>query len=123
MKLLVDMNLSPMWCDRFIGHGWESIHWSTFGEPDAPDTTIMAYAAAAGWVVVTHDLDFGAILVATGATAPSVVQIRSVDLSPDVIGDAVVAAMENFEHALEAGALVTVSPVKRRARVLLLTRG
>jgi predicted nuclease of predicted toxin-antitoxin system len=31
--------------------------WSSIGSPDAPDTGIMAYAQARGFVVLTNDLD------------------------------------------------------------------
>ena len=37
----------------------------------------MAFAGANGCVVLTHDLDFGAILAATQGRKPSVVQIRA----------------------------------------------
>ena len=37
MKLLLDMNLSPKWCDVLRGHGWETVHWSTVGAPTAAD--------------------------------------------------------------------------------------
>jgi len=46
----------------------------------------MAYARTHDFVVLTHDLDFGAILAATHGDKPSVVQIRAEDVSPDVIG-------------------------------------
>jgi len=43
----------------------------------------MAYASVNGYVVLTHDLDFSAILAATQGEKPSVVQIRADDVSPD----------------------------------------
>lgn len=42
----------------------------------------MAYARSNNYVVLTHDLDFGAILAATHGEKPSVVQIRAEDVSP-----------------------------------------
>jgi predicted nuclease of predicted toxin-antitoxin system len=71
MKLLVDMNLSPRWIVALRGAGVEAEHWSEVGDPRAPDEKIMACAAAGGWVVLTHDLDFGAILAATRGDKPS----------------------------------------------------
>ncbi|MEF8794358.1 MAG: DUF5615 family PIN-like protein [Thiohalorhabdus sp.] len=65
MKLLLDMNLSPRWTAVLSDAGFETVHWSTIGPNDAPDTQIMAFAQANGHVVVTHDLDFSAILAAT----------------------------------------------------------
>jgi predicted nuclease of predicted toxin-antitoxin system len=37
----------------------------------------MAYTAARGYIVLTHDLDFGAILAVTRGEKPSVAQIRN----------------------------------------------
>ena len=122
MKLLVDMNLSPRWISTLAAAGIESKHWSTLGAGNALDTEIMAFAAANDYVVLTHDLDFGAILAATQGEKPSVVQIRAEDVSPDVIGAPVVAALRQMAEELEAGALVTVDPNRTRLRVLPLLR-
>lgn len=50
-----------------------AVHWSTAGRVDAPDSDIMAFAAAGEFVVLTHDLDFGAILAVTHGEKPSVI--------------------------------------------------
>lgn len=60
MKLLVDMNLSPRWIGVLCDAGIEAMHWLMLGTNSAPDSEIMAYANAHGYVVLTHDLDFGA---------------------------------------------------------------
>jgi predicted nuclease of predicted toxin-antitoxin system len=120
MKLLVDMNLSPSWIALLRHSGWEAVHWSAVGQAHARDAEIMAYAATNSYVVLTHDLDFGAILAVTHGQKPSVVQIRTEDVSPAAIGSHVVAAMRHVETELEAGALLTVEPVRTRLRILPL---
>jgi predicted nuclease of predicted toxin-antitoxin system len=122
MKVLVDMNLSPRWIGALATAGIESVHWSTVGARNAPDSEIMVFASANDYVVLTHDLDFGAILAATQGEKPSVVQIRAEDVSPDVIGASVVSALRQMSGELEAGALVTVDPNRTRLRVLPLLR-
>jgi predicted nuclease of predicted toxin-antitoxin system len=123
MKLLVDMNLSPRWA-RFLSEaGIEAEHWSTIGAGNAPDLEIMAFAKAHGYVVLTHDLDFSAILAATRGEKPSVVQVRSEDVSPEAIGDAVVAAVRQTTNDLNEGALLTVEPSRKRLRLLPLQSG
>jgi len=122
VKLLVDMNLSPRWLGVFDEVGIESVHWSTLGSANAPDAEIMAFAAAHGYLVLTHDLDFGAILAATQGAKPSVVQIRAEDVSPDVISVSVVLALRQMAEELEAGALVTVDSNRARLRILPLLR-
>jgi predicted nuclease of predicted toxin-antitoxin system len=64
MKILIDMNLSPMWVQFLVAHGIEAAHWSTIGEASAPDSLILDYAPSSGFVVFTHDLDFGMLLAA-----------------------------------------------------------
>ena len=46
MKLLIDMNLSPLWVQFLADSGFDSIHWSEIGQPSAPDTEIMDHASA-----------------------------------------------------------------------------
>jgi predicted nuclease of predicted toxin-antitoxin system len=122
MKLLVDMNLSPRWVDLLAAAGIEAGHWSTLGAANAPDAIIMAYARAHDFVVLTHDLDFGAILAATHGEKPSVVQIRAEDVSPDLIGRKVLDALRQMAAELEEGALLTIDPNRTRLRVLPLQR-
>jgi predicted nuclease of predicted toxin-antitoxin system len=94
MKLLVDMNLSPRWVKLLADADIEAAHWSSIGAANAQDVDIMGFTRVNGYVVLTHDLDFGAILAATQANKPSVVQIRSEDVNPDIIGKQVVAALQ-----------------------------
>ena len=90
------------------------------GPVDAADARIMSQAEAHDFVVLTHDLDFGAILAATQGEKPSVVQIRAGDVSPEAIGLQVVAASRQKEPELSAGALLTVDSNRTRLRVLPL---
>lgn len=120
MKLIVDMNLTPRWVSLLVDAGIETSHWSTLGANNAPDSEIMAYARANDYVVLTHDLDFSAILAATHGEKPSVVQIRADDVSPNVIGLQVIAALKQMVSELESGALLTVDPNRTRVRLLPL---
>lgn len=120
MKLLVDMNLSPRWIRVLTDARIDATHWSSLGPANAPDSEIMRYASAHDYVVLTHDLDFSAILAATHGEKPSVVQIRAEDVSPDVIGANVITALRQMTDELEQGALVTVDPNRTRLRVLPL---
>jgi predicted nuclease of predicted toxin-antitoxin system len=118
MRLLIDMNLSPKWVGFLADHGFEAVHWSAVGLANASDPELMAFATAGNYVILTHDLDFGAILAATGGAGPSVVQIRAEDLAIEAIGAEIVTALRQAEDALASGALVTVDP--KRARITLL---
>jgi len=120
MKLLIDMNLSPQWVPVLEEAGWESVHWSRIGRPDAPDHEVLDYGRSNGYVVFTHDLDFGTVLAATKASSPSVIQIRTQDVTPAHLGQLLISALHQFKHYLEAGALITVDETKLRARILPL---
>jgi len=118
MKLLVDMNLSPAWVPFLVQEGFEAVHWSQVGPSDAADVDIMTWAIRNGCVVLTSDLDFGAILAATRGSRPSVVQIRSDRLTPDDIGRVVLRALRQSTADLDGGALLSIDPARGRLRIL-----
>ena len=120
MKILVDMNLSPLWVPFLKQHGFETVHWSDVGTASASDTEIMDHASARGFVIFTHDLDFGMLLAMRRTTSPSVIQIRTQDVLPSAIGGVVVNALNAVRSHLDAGALVSVDASQHRIRVLPL---
>ncbi|MBW8003960.1 MAG: hypothetical protein FVQ80_18525 [Planctomycetes bacterium] len=121
MKLLIDMNLSPNWV-AFLGQaGFESLHWSKVGSHRASDTEIMEWARSHGYVVFTHDLDFGAILATTAAKSPSVIQIRTQDVNPQHVGNLIVSVLRQFQEQLSRGSLISVDHERARAKVLPLS--
>ena len=122
MKIVIDMNLSPLWVQLLADAGHEAVHWSEIGAPNATDREIMIWARSNGFIVFTHDLDFGTILASTDAEAPSVFQVRTQDISPHHIGDLVLSAIKQFEESLKQGALVSLDKNRARARVLPLRR-
>ena len=122
MKILLGMNLSPQWGPVLQDLGHDCKHWSEIGDARANDTTIMAWARLNDYIVLTHDLDFGAILAASQADAPSVIQIRVQDIFPAAQRRLVADALRRYERELLAGALIVIDPGRLRARILPLTR-
>mgnify|MGYP001594976555 CR=1 FL=1 len=120
MKILIDMNLPPAWVSVLKESGHTAIHWSTIGAPNAPDREILEWAKAQGHVLFTHDLEIGAILAATDAEAPSVIQIRTQDVTPDKAKDLLLHALKRFEKDLLRGALISLDEEKSRVRLLPL---
>lgn len=118
MKILIDMNLSPLWVPFLARHQIDATHWSTVGLPSAPDAEILAFAVSNDYVILTHDLDFGMLLAARGAGSPSVIQVRAQNVLPAAIGEVVVRAIGAAKPQLEEGALITVDPLKQRIRIL-----
>lgn len=103
MTILVDVNLSPLWVPYFRAHG-------------------ISFAAAHGHVLMTHDLDFGAMIASRGAPGPSVIQIRTQDVLPDAIGELVMKSLAASAAELEQGALVTITNERGRVRLLPFRR-
>lgn len=120
MKLLFDMNLSPLLAALMNKEGWESIHWSSVGDPKAPDHLIMNWALKNGFWVVTNDLDFGDILAVTNAQGPSVIQFRTQDLSPGHLKPLLVSILDQYKGHLKSGALISADDKRSRIRILPL---
>jgi predicted nuclease of predicted toxin-antitoxin system len=118
MKLLIDMNLPPDWVEVFECNGWQALHWSTVGDPRATDRVIMDWARVNGYVVFTHDLDFGTMLAVAHANGPSIIQVRTQDVMPKHLGSGVVQILRQYEALLESGALITVDESRSRVRIL-----
>lgn len=118
MKFLIDMGLSPEWRETFEVNGLEAKHWSEIGNPKAKDREILAWAREHGFIVFTHDLDFGHLLALTHAAGPSVIQVRSEDVLPASIGAIVLRALRQHHDLLESGALVVIEPASFRVRIL-----
>ena len=115
------MSLTPKWRSVLQSAGHEAKHWSEIGPGDAPDSVLMDWARLNGFIVFTNDLDFGSLLYASQATAPSILQIRNDDVRPPATTDSVLRALIEAKDALLAGALVTVQLARHRVSVLPLS--
>jgi predicted nuclease of predicted toxin-antitoxin system len=120
MKILVDMNLSPAWVEYLEARDFEAVHWSSIGRASASDQDVIRWAAERDFVVMTNDLDFGALLAVSGERRPSVIQLRSGSLRPADIGDIVAAAIVHARAELESGALLSLEVGMARLRILPL---
>lgn len=116
------MNLSPDWCRVLREQGWEAAHWLDIGSRTAPDRDVMAVATRDRYVVFTHDLDFSAMLAATQANGPSIIQVRAQDTLSAQFQDLAVGALRRFESELDSGAIVVLEQSRARVRLLPLRR-
>ena len=94
MKFLLDMNLSPYLTTIFRENGW---------------------------IIVTNDLDFGAILALEGLRFPSVIQTRRLELFPNSLFPILDRVIRQFIDELERGAIVVVDEKRMRVRLLPLS--
>lgn len=86
------------------------------------DQEIMHWARDEGRVVLTHDLDFGAMLAATQATSPSVAQIRAQDVRPESLALLLTMVLRQYKKELSEGALLVADHARLRVRILPLNR-
>ncbi len=71
-----------------------------------------------GYIVFTHDLDFGALLAVTSANGPSVIQVRTQNVSLESISQLIIKSIIQFQSELREGALISIDREKARARIL-----
>ena len=72
MKLLLDMGLSPKCADYVRELGHDAVHLGEERLHRATDQEVVHKARREERVILTHDLDFGAIMAASGARLPSI---------------------------------------------------
>jgi predicted nuclease of predicted toxin-antitoxin system len=120
MKILIDMNLSPEWVQEFKLYKIEAVHWSTVGKFDAPDLILMSWARENEHIVFTHDLDFGTALAITKAEKPSVIQVRTQNVTVSHLSKMVISVVETYADLLIKGALLVLDEYKERIRILPL---
>ena len=120
MKILIDMNLSPRWAEVFVSHDIEAVHWSKVGTASAADSEIMEFAQVHDYTILTHDLDFSAMLAGSRRNNPSLIQLRAGDINPDSAAPLVISALRQAADEIKAGAILTIDLNKARLRILPL---
>ncbi len=116
------MNLSPEWVGLFRQSGFDALHWSDIGRATAADDEVLQWARENQAVLFTHDLDFGILLARTESSGPSVIQVRTQNVTPGHLGNLVLLVLSAHGTALAAGALITVDETRARVRILPIRR-
>lgn len=121
MRLLLDKNLSHRLGPILEEHGHDVVHVDDVQLGAADDDVILQRARDDGRIVVSSDTDFGGLLAAQRATAPSVLLTRAIAMlrAPELAA-LVVSALDTAADALEAGAIVAVGRSDVRVRRLPL---
>lgn len=119
MRLLLDANLSPRLTGVLAESGYEAVHVAEVGLLAASDADIFDAAVEGGYVVVTADSDFGALLAMRRADSPSVIHLRHVaELRRDDHAALLVANLPAIVDALARGVIVSLSPSRLAIRDL-----
>jgi predicted nuclease of predicted toxin-antitoxin system len=112
------MGISPRVVSALREQGHEAVHLQEQGLGKMPDGEILAKARAEGRVLLTHDLDFGELLAASGGKLPSVIIFRLKDMRADNVNFHLFKILEKQSAALEKGVICSVTERKVRIREL-----
>jgi predicted nuclease of predicted toxin-antitoxin system len=80
MKFLADMGISPHVVEELRQKGHNATHLLDEGLYRMTDGDILEKARQEKCVLLTHDLDFGELLAASGGNLPSVIIFRLKDM-------------------------------------------
>lgn len=80
----------------------------------------MDWARKNDYIVFTHDLDFGTALALTKADKPSVIQVRTQNVTVLHLASMIFPTLVNYAELLEKGALLVIDEDKQRIRILPL---
>ncbi len=118
MKFLADMGVSPKTVARLRVWGHDAVHLHEQGLERLSDAEVLDKARNEGRVVLTHDLDFGDLLAASGAVLPSVIIFRLRDMRPENVNRYLEVILTRHRDALEQGAVLSVTEHRVRIRQL-----
>ena len=118
MKFLADMGISPKTVAFLQNNGYDAIHLHEQGLERLPDPEILAKARREDCILLTHDLDFGELVAASGARLPSVVIFRLRNMQPAQVNQFIDRVIAQHQDELAQGAVISVTEGQFRVRLL-----
>jgi predicted nuclease of predicted toxin-antitoxin system len=120
MKFLADMGISPRVVEELRRKGHDATHLLDEGLYRMTDGEILEKARLEKCILLTHDLDFGELLAASGENLPSVIIFRLKDMRASNINRHLFSLINQQSEALDKGAILSVTEQKVRIRTLPL---
>ncbi len=120
MRFLADMGISPKTVAFLRELGHEAVHLYEGGLYRLEDPAILTKAREERCILLTHDLDFGELIAASGAQLPSVVVFRLRNMRPQMVNRYLKSIIEQYGESLEKGVIVSVTEGRIRVRLLPL---
>jgi len=120
MKFMLDMGISPKTAVFLRNLGYDAIHLHDLKSDRSTDPAVMQMARNEERILLTHDLDFGELIAASGANAPSVIIFRLRNMNPKNDNRFRNGIITEHRDALEKGAIVSVTEGQVRVRLLPL---
>lgn len=118
MNFLADMGISPRVVEELRQKGHDAVHLTEQGLHRMVDGDILQKARQENRVLLTHDLDFGDLLAASGGTLPSVIIFRLKDMRAPNVSKHLFSIIDQQFEPLNSGAVLSVTEQKVRIRTL-----
>ena len=112
------MGISPKTVAFLQDNGYEAIHLYEQGLERLPDPDILAKARQEDCILLTHDLDFGELVAASGAKLPSVIIFRLRNMQPAQVNQHLDSVIAQHQDELAQGAVISVTEGQFRVRLL-----
>ena len=118
MRFLADMGISPNTVTMLRGLGYDALHLHEQGLDRLQDPLILQKARDEGRILLTHDLDFGELIAASGARLPTIVVFRLRNMRPERVNRYLDGILNQHGEALKQGAIISVTEGQIRVRLL-----
>jgi predicted nuclease of predicted toxin-antitoxin system len=118
MKFLADMGISPKAVAHLQAHDHDAVHLIEEGLHRLSDRSILAKARTEGRIVLTHDLDFGDLMAASGAHLPSVIIFRLANMAAINVNNHLDIILRERAQVLQQGAILSITERRIRIRSL-----
>jgi len=121
VKLIADLNIAPRTVAFLRSRGHDVVRVDDVLAPTAVDQRIVDFARADGRTVLTHDLDFSAIVALSGESVPSIISLRLRSARVEIVNRRLEAVLSTVESEVLTGAIVTVEDDTVRCRLVPIT--
>jgi predicted nuclease of predicted toxin-antitoxin system len=118
MKFVADMGISPKTVSFLQDLGYQAVHLHHQGLDRLTDSEVLEKALREESILLTHDLDFGGLLAASGGQLPSVIIFRLRNMRPEQVNVYLHNVITHHSEALDHGVIVTIAEAGVRIRHL-----
>ncbi|BBM70096.1 hypothetical protein RmaAA213_19420 [Rhodothermus marinus] len=115
------MGISPHTVRFLREQGYDAVHLRELKGQLLTDASILELARTERRILLTHDLDFGELMAASGARLPTVIVFRLRNMRPENVNRYLMGIIDRFGDQLRAGAMVSVTEAQVRIRSLPLS--
>jgi predicted nuclease of predicted toxin-antitoxin system len=118
MRFLADMGISVSTVNWLRSRGHDAIHAREIGMQRSSDVEIIKKTQSENRIVVTCDLDFGALMASSQEYFPSFIIFRLQNERPSNINQRLESVLTDSLKDLKKGAVITVEESRYRVRHL-----